>query len=126
MIHTQLYVATGGELVHRIGMLFFVPPILATLFILGLFPFSVNLITDQGDTFGADEDSHFKKRLLFIIISLQFLPSLISLGLMVGTTVPEGTSNSLLVEQFISSLLFLTAALLLKFGNYHKQESEYF
>lgn len=125
MIHTQICTAPG---IHPIGMVFFIAPILASLFIVGLFPLSVNLITDKDEGFGADDDSRFKKRILFILMALQFVPTFTALGLMVSEAgkVPLGQSKAFLVEQFISSLLFLSASLLLKFGNYQTQESDFF
>lgn len=122
MIHSQL---VSDPKVVPLGMVFFVGPILATLFIFPLFAFSINLIINKDESFGYD-DSSFKRKLLFVLMALQFVPTIVSLGLMVSTSVPDGHSNMLLVEQFIANLLFLTSAMILKFGNYQKDDSDSF
>lgn len=121
MIHSQL---VSDPKVVPLGMVFFVAPILATLFIFPLFAFSINLIIKKDESFGYD-DSSFKRKLLFVLMALQFLPTIIGLGLMVSTSVPNGHSNMLLVEQFIANMLFSTSAMVLKFGNYEKDDDSF-
>ena len=108
-------------------MKFFIGPVLATLFILSLFPFSINLIVNKDDSFGFD-DSKFKRNLLFFLVALQFLPVLLGLGLMVAedSSKADADIQMILAEQFIANFLFLLAALVVKFGNYQKQESDSF
>lgn len=122
MIHTQL--VSGDPNIVHLGLKFFVSPILATIFIFPLFAFSVNLIVGNNESFGYD-DSSFKRKLFFILMMCQFIPIIISVGLMVGETVPVGSSQMLLIEQLIANLLFLLSSLTLKIGNYQKDEDSF-
>lgn len=123
MIHSQL---VSDPTVIPLGLKFFVGPILATIFILPLFVFSINLIVGKDDSFGGFDDSSFKKKLLFVLMACQFIPIILSVGLMVAEKVPEGRSQALLIEQLIATIFFLLSALILKFGNYEKDENSFY
>ena len=120
MIHTQLL---KSDTLLPVTLKFFICPILASLFILPLFPFSIKLIVSKNDSFGYDNSS-FKRKLLFGLLALQFLPVLVSVGLMIATKVPDDKSSVLIVEQLVANFLFLTAAMILKFGNYLRNEDD--
>lgn len=102
---------------------FLVPPILASLFILPLFPFSINLILDQDSGGFGDDGLGFRKKLLFLVMALQFVPALTALGLMICLT---DDPQNLRIVQLIGNSCFLMAALTLKVGNYQKTDSESF
>lgn len=121
MIHTQL---VDDPNTVPLGLKYFVAPILATIFILPLFVFSINLIVGPNDSFGFD-DLSFKRKLLFMLIACQFIPIILSVLLMAWETVPEGHSRGLVVEQLIAAILFLLSAMILKFGNYQKDENSF-
>ena len=121
MIHSQL---VSDPTIVPLGLKYFVAPILATIFIFPLFAFSVNLIVGKDDSFGFD-DSSFKRKLLFILMMCQFIPIIISVGLMAMEVVPLGNSRMLLIEQLIATLFFLLSALILKIGNYQKDENSF-
>ena len=120
MIHTQLL---KKEALVPVTYKFFICPIMASLLIFPLFPFSINIIAPKDDSFG-HEESGFKRKLLFGLLALQFIPLMLSIGFMVTTEVPADKSGNLLVEQLVANFLFLTAALILKFGNYLRSDSD--
>lgn len=121
MIHTQ---TTKDPEFFRIGFKYMVAPILATLFIFPLFPFSINLIVSKEESFG--DDTGFKRKVMFLLMALQFLPTILSVYLFANEVVPDNKNGGLLVEQLLANLLFLTSSMILKFGNYHKDESDSF
>ncbi len=101
---------------------FLVPPILASIFILPLFPFSINLITDKdGGGFGEDETG-FRKRLLFVLMGLQFVPALVSMALML---LLETENQDLRIIQLLGNCSFMLAALVLKVGNHQKSDDSF-
>ena len=105
---------------YDVSIIFYLPPILATLFLITLFPFPVNLILEREDSFG-DDEVKFRRNVLFLLMGLQFVPFLISIGLIFQN---DGAVNSnLLVIQMTANALFLQSSLILKFGNYTKAES---
>lgn len=121
MIHSQL---VKDKTVVPIGFKYFIAPILATIFILPLFAFSINLIVGKNDSFGFD-DSSFKRKLLFVLMAFQFIPLLVSVAFMMAETVPEGHSQYLVIEQLIANVFLLFSALTLKFGNYQKDDDSF-
>lgn len=131
-IHTQMapvsvsILTLTDPLVKEVKMnsfKFYIPPILATLFIFPLFPFSINLITSNETSWM--DDSTCKRNLLFFLISLQFIPVLLSLEFTVVSW-ERVSSVNLLIEHLIANILFLISSLLLKFGNYQKDEDSEF
>ena len=120
MIHTQLL---KSDTLIPVTFKFFIGPILASLFIFTLFPFSIKLIVSNEDSFGYD-DTSFKRKLLFGLMALQFVPVMLSIGFMAATDVPDDKANGLLIEQLLANLLFLTAAMILKFGNYLRDDGD--
>lgn len=62
---------------------------------------------------------------MFVLMACQFVPIILSVLLMVWEKVPEGHSRAFLVEQLIATMFFLLSALILKFGNYQKDEDSF-
>ena len=109
---------------ETLTLYYIVPPIRATLFISPLFFFSINLVADKDeDGFGMDDTSNFKKKLLFILFALQFIPVLISLYFMIILT---SGSQDLRIVQFIANLFLLVSVMVLKFGTYKKKDQDSF
>ena len=108
---------------ETLTLYYIVPPILATLFISPLFFFSINLVADKDeDGFGMDDTSNFKKKLLFILFALQFIPVLISLYFMIQFN----DTQDLRIVQFIANLFLLVSVMVLKFGTYKKKDQDSF
>ena len=101
-------------------LVFYIPPILAILFLVPLLPFSVNLILEREDSFG-DDDVKFRRNVLFLLMGLQFVPVLISIWFVF---LKEGVVHpDTLLIQLLASIYFLMSSLFLKFGNYRKAEN---
>ena len=110
------------RLVTQATWVFYLPPILATLFLLPLFLFPINLIIEREEGFG-DDEVKFRRNILFLLMALQFVPLIWAVGLICAN---DGLVDSnILTTQLMANSFFLLSALVLKFGNYTKLESSF-
>lgn len=103
-------------------LIFYLPPLLAILFLVPLLPFSVNLIVEKEESSFGDDEIKFRRNILFLLMALQFVPVLISIALTFAHEESEIGSNTLAL-QILANVFFLFSSLWLKFGNYSKSES---
>lgn len=102
-------------------LVFYLPPLLAILFLVPLLPFSVNLIVEKEESSYGDDGIKLRRNILFLLMALQFAPVLASIGLAFGHD--GSVSSDTLALQILANVFFLFSTLWLKFGNYSKSES---
>lgn len=111
------------RLVTQATWVFYLPPILATLFLLPLFLFPINLIIEREEGGFGDDEVKFRRNILFLLMALQFVPLICAVGLICAN---DGLVDSnILTTQLMANSFFLLSALVLKFGNYTKPESSF-
>lgn len=102
-----------------------IPIILSVIFILPLFLINTNVIKrDEG--FGFDDSNKWRRRFFFLLLTLNFMPLMGSLGGLLKPSPGDNLSNWPDVEICLGAGCCLISALILKLGTYKPKDDDSF